>query len=118
MGATRNAVVTTHHLDFEAFCGKMFRVGTCHGIWGVDTGSYLIIAVCNDAPNNGQLIDVFEWFEHACRRDNMSLRIVEELNSRFYNHLITKRGFTPVAGESRSVVKHFHKQASINPKNT
>jgi hypothetical protein len=111
-----NAIKTTHGLDFEVaqhpLFGMLFRVGTCHGLWGVDEKSYFILAVVNDNPHDGHLEDVFEWFEHSCRRDGKDLKVLEIFDQIFYRHLIEKRGFEPIDGEN--VVKKYHHEKSLS----
>jgi len=89
---------STHKLDFEAAPWIMgdfmqFRIGTCHGLWGVTDTTYDILAIDNREKGNGHLEDVFEWFENSCKRDGKDLRILEVWNGNFLKHLITKRGF-------------------------
>lgn len=91
---------STHQLDFlmadwphdESM--KLFRIGTCEGLWMSIPESYCIISVVNSEPGNGHLDDVFEWFENSCKRDGKSLKVLELFNERFEHHLKTKRGFT------------------------
>lgn len=98
---------STHKLSFEAAEWEMakvlpwlgggvirFRVGTCEGIYSVTDKSYIIIAINNNAPGNGHLNDVFEWFENSCKRDKKSLCVADIINPLFFNHLKDKRGFT------------------------
>lgn len=90
---------TTHDLPFEVATWylssdfKRFRIGTCEGLWRSTDDSYDILAVDNGEIGNGHLNDVFEWFEHSCRRDKKVLRVLECMNKRFETHLIEKRGF-------------------------
>lgn len=101
---------TTHGLDFEV-CWETnygfyaFRVGTCHGLWGVDENSFLILAIYNDQPGNGHTKDVFEWFEYSCRRDGKSLKVLEVMNEEFKKSLIEKHGFMAI--DADNVEKHF-----------
>src|SRR5713101_5500899 len=92
---------TKHNLSFEAafyFDGTVkFRVGTVTGVYDCIGNSYNIIALANNDPGNGHLDDVFEWFEHSCRRDRKKLRVVEIWNNKFKQHLISKRGFSAAA---------------------
>ncbi|MEK6884973.1 MAG: hypothetical protein AABY22_35405 [Nanoarchaeota archaeon] len=108
-----NSFITTHNLDFEApespysfLFGdetKLFRIGTCTGQWGCNKNGYYILSVINDEPGNGHLNDVFEWFEFSSKRDNKNLLVLECMNNRFYNHLISKRGFNPI--DKNNVIK-------------
>ena len=87
-----------HKLDFEVAKWIMgpymrFRIGTCHGLWGVTKTSYDILVIKNDVKGNGHLDDMFQWFENSCKRDNRDLKILEIWNSKFKTHLINKRGF-------------------------
>jgi hypothetical protein len=123
-----NAVQTTHNLDFEIanwetglmvreligddpadkYFGipwKLFRVGTCTGQWRLTPEAYEILSIINDTPNNGHLEDVLEWFEYACKRSKLPLRIRAFTNEKFKMHLIGKREFVPF-GED--VQKYFH----------
>jgi hypothetical protein len=98
-----NAIQTKHNLDFEAApwecIGSIddnfarFRIGTCEGLWATTERSFDILAVINDDPGNGHLIDTLEWFSHACKRDKKDLRILELWNKPFKEHLIKKHGF-------------------------
>jgi hypothetical protein len=103
---------STHNLSFEV--GGPFRwdvnfthfqVGTVTGLWATIDQSYVILAVLNSEPGNGHLIDVWDWFEFSCRRDHYSLKVIEILEKRFIDHLIKKRGFKELTGNS--VVKTF-----------
>lgn len=93
---------TTHALPFESTAPierygwyMLFRVGTCEGQYRATWDAYEILSIVNDNPGNGHLDDVFEWFEHSCKRDGKVLRVSEIWNERFYLHLIKKRGFKP-----------------------
>lgn len=105
---------TLHHLDFlsseDPWMDEFyeFKVGTCHGLWRSTSDSYDILAIVNDEPGNGHLEDVFQYFEHSCRRDGKCLKIIEIWNERFKRHLITKRGF--VETEQGDAVKTFVSQ--------
>jgi hypothetical protein len=104
-----------HKLNFEvADCTfnidpkidwKMFRVGTCEGMWSSNDTSYDILAISNDVKGNGNLNDVFQWFEYSCRRDNRALRILEVWNADFKNHLINKLQFEDIGGDN--LIKYF-----------
>jgi hypothetical protein len=90
---------TSHSLDFEIapWISKdfiQFKIGTCYGLWRSTEDSYDILAIDNKEPGNGHLNDVFEWFEHSCKRDKKVLRVLEVMNKRFEIHLVDKRGFT------------------------
>jgi hypothetical protein len=112
------AIATKHNLDFEARRWwishdiKEFRVGTCNGLWFCTKDSYVIMTVCNSQPNNGHLDDVFEWFERSCKRDKKALKVTEIVNKKFYMHLITRRGFTPI--DKENVIKIFTKNYKKN----
>jgi len=90
---------TTHKLEFLSRPWdknpewNQFKIGTCDGLWKAENKAYQILAIYNEMPGNGHLIDVFEWFESSCKRDGYSLIILEVLNERFKSHLITERGF-------------------------
>mgnify|MGYP006900773195 CR=1 FL=1 len=106
-----NGIDTEHHLDFEVSEWlfpefKMFRVGTCYGLWRSTGKTYDILAIDNKEKGNGHLNDVLQWFEYSCRRDNLSLRVLELWNKRFMKHLIEKRGFKRIK-KSNNVIKHF-----------
>jgi hypothetical protein len=77
----------------------LFRIGTCEGQWFAIEHSYCILSVLNNNPGNGHLDDVFEWFEFSCKRDKKALLVLEVMNDRFKQHLITKRGFNEVPGK-------------------
>ena len=123
-----NAVQTKHKLDFEIanwetglmvrellgddladkyfrIQWKLFRVGTCTGQWRLTPEAYEILSIINDKPGNGHLEDTLEWFEYACKRSKLPLRIRAFTNEKFKLHLIVKRGFHSF-GED--VEKYFH----------
>src|SRR5688572_19885016 len=113
----KNAVETKHHLDFEACPWESalgvdddfskFRIGTCEGLWRSTTSSYDILAITNNQPGNGHLEDVLQWFEHSCKRDKKSFKILECWNKGFKMHLIRKRGFSALGKDD--VIKHWKK---------
>ena len=119
-----NAIQTTHDLDFEKaeyksfldteegkqLCVELnikdnekfpkikfiaFKVGTCGGLYRLTPESCEILAVENHKPNNGHFTDVLEWFEWACKKMKLPLRIIAFTNEGFKQHLLTKRGFHP-----------------------
>jgi len=118
-----NAVITSHKLDFYHALWEpsaltqmlldrlpnddpypnipwaVFKVGTCHGQYRKTPEAYEILSVVNDNPGNGHLGDVFEWFEYACRRSRLPLRMLRFTNIPFMKHLIAKRGFCPIGQE-------------------
>lgn len=110
-----NDLITTHELDFlsvhHPVHGNLFKIGTCEGVWGSTPDSYFILSVINTEPGNGHLNDVFEWFEFSCKRDNRNLIVLECINSNFYKHLITKRGFQKMDTECSNAIKIFNKRA-------
>ena len=89
----------------------LFKVGTCNGQYGNTKDSYYILSVVNHQSGNGHLNDVFEWFEHSCKRDNKNLMVLECLNKQFYDHLIAKRGFIPLDAFKDNCIKVFNKKA-------
>lgn len=112
-----NAIITTHKLDFEVAESpydvfkdghKMFRIGTCEGQWGCTKDSFYILSVKNSVPNNGHLDDVFEWFEYSCKRDGRNLLVLECMNSKFYQHMIYRRGFVALDEQRRNCIKIFN----------
>lgn len=111
----KNEVITTHKLDFETAPGvygphPVFRVGTCNGQYGSTKDSYYILSVINDEPGNGHLDDVFEWFEHSCKRHGKNLLVLECFNPGFYLHLISKRGFIPLDSQAENCIKIYNKK--------
>jgi len=58
------------------------------------------MSVMNESSGNGHLEDVFEWFEHSCKRDKKALMILEFFNDRFKKHCIEKRGFIAIPGRN------------------
>lgn len=106
-----NAIITKHKLNFEACpwprnpAVQLFRIGTCHGQWMAKELSYVIISVMNEVPGNGHLEDVFQWFEHSCKRDKKQLVMMEFFNKKFKEHCIKKRGFREF-GEN-NLIKFF-----------
>jgi hypothetical protein len=110
-----NAITTEHNLDFEVAEWhspdmKLFRVGTCEGLWQSIPDCYVIVSIKNDKPGNGHFNDVLQWFEFSCKRDNKNLLVVELLNEKLYLHLITKRGFIPVDKRGDNVIKVFNQK--------
>jgi len=107
-----NAIKTKHNLDFESCPWPrnpailLFRIGTCEGQWMSTDLAYCIISVINREAGNGHIDDVFEWFEHSCKRDKRALMIMEFFNESFKKHLIEKRGFTPVPN-TNDLIKFF-----------
>lgn len=85
-----------------------FKIGTCEGLWRSTPTSYDILAIINTKPGNGHFIDVLEWFEQSCIRDNRDFQILEVWNERFKKHLIRKRGFHAI-GREDSVIKRYAK---------
>lgn len=112
---------TTHNLDFLAAPFEhdpnlvRFKVGTCHGLYGVNDKEYELIAIMNDQQGNGHLDDVFEWFENSCKRDKKALKVCEIWNERFFNHLVTKRGFIEL--NPMYVIKRFDVKSRIKQLN-
>ena len=104
--------VSKHNLPFETAIhpvyGTVFRVGTCHGIWGSTDDSYYLLSIMNDEKGNGHLDDVFEWFENSCKRDNRNLLVLACMNQDFYFHLIKKRGFKVLDARCDNVIKVFN----------
>ena len=110
----RNAIKTTHDLDFEA-CPwprdksiMLFKIGSCHGQYVFSDMGLEIISIINNTPGNGHLNDVFEWFEYAAKAQGLKLIIREFFNARFKMHCILKRGYSDIAGMN-SVMKDFSK---------
>jgi len=112
--------VTTHQLQFlvrplppimGGDDGWMeFKVGTVTGQWKDTSENYVILSFNNRCKGNGHLDDVFEWFEHSCKRDNRNLLIEEIINPHFYKHLTDKRGFVPLSEKpehQNSLIKYL-----------
>jgi len=117
-----NAIITKHKLDFEMCLWRLsdlskqlvdslnlkddnkypdipwllYRVGTCEGQYRMTPEAYEILSVINKEPGNGHLTDLLEWFEYACKRTKLPLRILSFTNEGFKNHLINKKGFHPI----------------------
>lgn len=89
-----------------------FRVGTCEGLWNIDGKSYQILSIINNDPGNGHFEDVLEWFEQSCRRDKMSLKILEIMNNKFKKHLIEKRNFTDIGNDN--LIKIYYDKTTIS----
>ena len=114
-----NAVITNHKLNFE-MCKwhlsdltrqlsdslnlkdddkypdipwLLYRVGTCEGQYRVTDEAYEILSVVNKKPGNGHLEDLLQWFEYACKRSKLPLRILSFTNNNFKEHLIKEKGF-------------------------
>jgi|GEM_PF-1460913 hypothetical protein len=77
-----------------------FRVGTVTGIWAAYDNSYVLLAIINEKPGNGNFTDLLEWFERSCKRDGYSLKIIEIVNEKFMIHLINRRGFKKTSENS------------------
>ncbi len=91
----------------------MFRVGTCHGLFSVDSKNYYILAIANDQPHNGHLRDTMEWFEHSCVRDKRNLVMLEVLNPRFGAYLL-RAGFESwTDGADKGMVKNHKKMGDM-----
>ena len=104
---------STHNLQFGiAPCTTAdftrFKIGTCEGLWRATAKTYDILAIINTEPGNGHFIDVLEWFEQSCQRDQKDFQILEIWNEGFKKHLIEKRGFLEI-GNDDSVIKHYTK---------
>ncbi len=115
-----NELITTHSLDFEVADSKypqypiphkMFRIGTCEGQWGNTDDSFYILSIMNLTSGNGHLDDVFEWFEMSCKKYCKNLLVLSCLNERFYDHLLNKRGFTPLDDKNTNCIKIFNKNS-------
>lgn len=76
----------------------LYRVGTVEGQFRVTDDSYEILSIINNAPGNGHLTDLLQWFYYACIRSQMPLRILSFYNQDFKQHLIDKKGFTEING--------------------
>jgi hypothetical protein len=94
--------VADYHLDNDFMC---FRVGTCEGLWASTDISYDILAIINNQPGNGHLIDVLQWFEQSCRRDKKAFGILKVWNRRFKKHLIDKHSFIDIGNDN--IIKYF-----------
>lgn len=100
------AFKTMHNLQFEVANWPnilrekvpfhRFRVGTCEGLWRQRDEFYEVLAIKNNEPHNGHLIDVLQWFKQSCKRDSFSLKILELWNEGFKRHLIEKHGFREI----------------------
>ena len=89
---------TTHSLQFEERLWHRdpewhdFRVGTVHGLYRPNGDALEILAVVNAEKHNGHFKDTIEWFEFACKRQNLRLRFLETWNLRLaYN--LWKHGY-------------------------
>ena len=113
----QNAIITEHKLDFLSRQWSdewnIFKIGTCGGQWSATEDAYIILSFINDEPGNGHLNDVFEWFEHSCKRDKKNLIVMEVMNEGFYMHLLTKRGFIPLDASGNNVIKIFEKKKYV-----
>lgn len=98
----KDELKTTHNLPFLVAQWEhsrewmMYRVGTMNGLWRSTPDAYEILSMVNTQPGNGHFQDVFEWFEHSCKRDKKALIIREVWNRELLQHLLTKRGFKRV----------------------
>jgi hypothetical protein len=98
----KNEFISTNKLDFGTapFSSKIaqkpmkrFKIGTCIGLFGITQEAYEIHSLNNVEQGNGMLIDVFEWFEYAAKRDSCKV-IFTNVPPRFKKHLIKKKGYT------------------------
>lgn len=102
---------TTNKLSFEINISRFndgsleFIVGSCRGLFYIRLGKIQVNAVVNRNEGNGQVKDVFEWFEEACKRFNLELQLLNCWNTEFKNYLINKRGF--VETEKDLLIKNF-----------
>lgn len=84
---------STHSLPFECAAWPLsdeflaFRIGTCRGLWRCARDAYEILVIVNEQPDNGHLQDVFDWFDHSCRRDSRNINILEILSEHSICHL-------------------------------
>jgi hypothetical protein len=107
---------SSHNLFFEdaewdrSRLFRCFRIGTCEGLWNSDGKYYQILSVVNNDPGNGHFEDVLEWFEQSCRRDKMSLKILEIMNKDFKKHLIEKRNFTDIGNDNLIKIYYDNEQ--------
>lgn len=116
MTQEKKAFASLHDLMFEAapyhlqlvddITWMRFRIGTCEGLWCATGTSYDILAITNNNPGNGHLMDVIQWFEQSCKRDKKNFRVLEVWNNGFKNHLIKKHGFTEYNHDN--LFKHFN----------
>jgi len=107
-----NTIKTKHNLDFlvkeSKEYGLLYKIGTCHGIWGFTDDFYYILSVINEKPGNGHLEDVFEWFYNSCNREGVNLVMLECHNQDFYKYLIDKKEFKAL--DDSNVIKVFNKK--------
>ncbi len=70
---------------------RLFRCGTCHGLYRVKDGAMEILAVQNDKPGNGHF---GEFMKHILTYP--VVRFLEMLNDGLAKHLCETRGFLMV----------------------
>ena len=75
---------------------RHFRIGTVQGLYGSIDKSYCVLAIINNSPGNGHILDFYQYFERSCRRDGYSFRILELTNPEFKKHLIQTQGFKDI----------------------
>ncbi len=90
---------------------QLYKVGTCEGQWGSTGDSLFILSVLNKDPGNGHLDDLFEWFEYSAKEHSMNLMVLECENERFYDHLLSKRGFIALDAGKRNCIKIFNRKS-------
>lgn len=110
---TKLAIQSTHKLEFHTSIWAnpfkmlfpeyeddvqwmVYHIGTMHGQYRIAETTIEILSFLNESPGNGHLHDAFEWFEYLSATENKPLVILECWNPGFKEHLISKRGFTPI----------------------
>lgn len=90
-----------------------FRVGTCRGLWRAAGDAYMILAIKNDEPGNGDFKHTLSWFYDSCSRDNRNLLILEVgglqelgLSTDWLKGYLKKEGFEEMEG-SEHMIKRF-----------
>lgn len=77
-----------------------FQRGTVEGLIGLRPGVFVLVAIVNDRPNNGEFSPVMDELEHVARCHNLKFRVAAILNPRLRDHLLRKRGYTLIDEET------------------
>jgi hypothetical protein len=90
-------LVADYHLQLSSKeIWKLFKIGSCEGLWTMDDESYKILAISNNIPHNGHFNDVLQWFGHYAKKHGRTLKFLEVWNPKLKEHLINKRGFKEI----------------------
>lgn len=85
----------------------MYIFGTLDGIFRAKGGTLALIAVQNEAIGNGDFAVFMDYYEKMAQDMQLWPAVVEIENTRLYDHLISKRGYTvlDLGNSSRNLIK-------------